>query len=264
VNYQSPFPIWLDSKNPLIQLVQTPKFFTPTSEFSQSLSAPPTAAHPLTLAWMGAMELAGLKKEEAEYFGLVNQPAVQIGGIAAGGPSEKAGIKQGDIVVKMDGQPLERADDPDDLPLVLRRKLLRMNPGTVVTFSILRGKDQPLKDVRVTLEPRPPQPATAKRYWAQDLGFGVRELVFEDRYIQKLAPDAGGLIVTVIKPDSSAGNGHLQMNDLVTQMNGQSATDLASFKTAYQNFRKSQPAEAVVMVVRREGHEETIRIEPPQ
>ncbi len=264
MNYQTGFPIWLNEKNPLIPLINLPKFFTPTSEFAQSLSDPPTAAHPLTLSWMGAMELAGLKKEEAEYFGLVNQPAVQIGGIAPGGPSEKAGIKQGDIIVKVDGKPLERADDPDDLPMVLRQKLLRLKPGTVVNFSLMRGKDQPLKEVSVTLEPRPPQPASAKRYWADDLGFGVREMVFQDRYILKLSNDAGGLVVTVVKPDSSAATGHLQMNDLVTQLNGQPVTDLASFKAAYQDFRKSQATEAVVMVVRREGHEETIRIEPPQ
>jgi serine protease Do len=264
VNYQPPFPMWLNDANPLIPLVSPPKFFTPTSEIAQSLNDPPTADHRIQLAWIGAMELNGLKKEEAEYFGLVNQPAVQIGDVAPNGPAEKAGLKQGDIIVKLDGKALERTDDPEDLPMFLRQKFLRLKPGTDVTLTIMTTKGQPMKDVHVILEPRPPLPSEAKRYWAEDLGFGVRELAFQDRYVLKLKPDATGLYVAVVKPESSAATGGLKINDLVTQLNGQSVTDLASFKTAYEAFRKDKPRDAVVMVAIREGREETIRIEPPQ
>jgi serine protease Do len=264
VNYQPPFPMWLNDANPLVPLVSPPKFITPTSEIAQSLNDPPTADHHIQLAWIGAMELNGLKKEEAEYFGLVNQPAVQIGGVATNGPAEKAGLKQGDIVVKVDGQPLQRTDDPEDLPMLLRQKLLRMKPGTKVILTVLSGAGQPTKQVTVTLEPRPPAPNEAKRYWAEDLGFGVRELAFQDRYVLKLRPGSTGLYVAVVRPESSSATGGLKPNDLVTQLNGQPVTDVDSFKTAYEAFRKAQPTTAVVMVATREGKEETIRIEPPQ
>jgi serine protease Do len=256
--------MWLNDANPLVPLVSPPKFITPTSEISQSLADPPTADHHIQLAWIGAMELNGLKKEEADYFGLVNQPAVQIGGVAPNGPAEKAGLKQGDIVTKVDGKPLERTDDPEDLPMLLRQKLLRLKPGTKVDLTVLSGAGQPTKQVTVTLEPRPPLPNEAKRYWAEDLGFGVRELAFQDRYVLKLQPKSTGLYVAVVRPDSSAATGGLKPNDLVTQLNGQPVTDVDSFKTTYEAFRKDQPTTAVVMVAIREGKEETIRIEPPQ
>jgi S1-C subfamily serine protease len=173
-------------------------------------------------------------------------------------------MKQGDIIVKVNGKPLERGDEPEELPMILRHQLLRLKPGTTVTFSVMRTKGQPLQEMKVTLESRPKQANIAKRYWADDLGFGVRELVFIDTYTLKLKPDAKGLMVTIVKPESSAATGRLRPNDLVTQMNGQPVTDLESFKTSYADVRKTHPSDAVVMVVRREGREETIRIEPPQ
>jgi S1-C subfamily serine protease len=148
--------------------------------------------------------------------------------------------------------------------MLLRQKLLRLKPGTTVTLTVLRVKGEPTKDVPVVLEARPPGPNEAKRYWAEDLGFGVRELVFQDRYVLKLKADDGGLYVAVVKPESSAATGGLKPGDLITQLNGQPVTDLAAFKTAYEAFRTGQPRTAVVMVARREGREETIRIEPPQ
>ena len=237
---------------------------TPTAEFAQGLSDPPTADHPLDLPWIGVLELNGLKKEEAEYFGLVDQPAIQIGGIADGAPADKAGMKQGDIIVKVDGKPLERGDEPEELPMILHRRLLKLKPGATVTFTVMRLKGQPLQDLKMTLASRPKQANIARRFWAEDLGFGVRELVYIDTYEFKLKPDAKGLYVTVVKPESSAATGRIHPGDLVTQLNGQPVLDLDFFKKNYSDFRTTHPRDAVVMVVLREGREETIRIEPPQ
>jgi serine protease Do len=264
VNTQTAPLVLNDQNNPMISLLQPPKLITPTAEFAISLADPPTAEHPLELGWIGVPEMNGLKKEESEYFGLQDQPAIQIGGIVPGTPAERAGLQQGDIVIKVDGQPLERGDEPDELPMILRHKLLRHKVGDTVTFTVLRGKGQPTKDIKITLDPRPKQANLAQRFWAEDLGFGVRELVYIDRYALKLKPEEQGLVTTVVKRDSSAATGRLRPNDLVTQLNGQPVTDLDSFKKAYEAFRKDKPREAVVMVVRREGREETIRIEPPQ
>jgi hypothetical protein len=39
---------------------------------------------------------------------------------------------------------------------------------------------------------------------------------------------------------------------------------LDEFQKSYEQARKDKPKEAVVLVVRREGSEDTVRIEPPQ
>jgi serine protease Do len=243
------------------------RYFMPTSEFQIALDNPPTPEHPVPLAWTGLPEqlLTGLSKNDAALFKLENQPAIQINDIFPDSPAEKAGLKKKDIIVKYEGQPLERGDQPEELPAILRHKLIQRKPGEVVTFSVIRGKDQPPHDVKVTLEARPKPENLAQRYWSEEIGFGVREMVVPDRYALKLKKtDKDGVLVTVLKEGGSAGSAGLRPFDMITQVNGQPITDLATFKTAYEDFRRDHEHEAIVLVVHRGGGDETIRIEPPQ
>lgn len=253
-----------DTGNNLAAVTNPPKFFTPTRDFAQSLEDPPAADKPIRLSWLGVPQLTGLNKDVAEVYGLTNQPAAQIGEILPETPAAKAGLKQGDVIVKMNGRPLERGDEPAEVPAMLNRKILRMKPGEEVTLSVMRKRNTPLEDVKVTLAEQPAKPNTAKRFWAEDLGFAARELTFWDTYARHLAADTKGVAVALVKPQSSAQSGNLRREDLITQLNAQPVTDVEQFKTAYQAARKEKPRDAVVLVIRRGGREDTVRIEPPQ
>jgi S1-C subfamily serine protease len=133
-----------------------------------------------------------------------------------------------------------------------------------VTFSVLRNRGEPLKEIKVTLEEMPKRPSSAKRWFAEDLGFSAREMVFMDTYVRRLEPDAKGVIVALIRPQSAAHTGGLRDNDLISELNREPVTDLEQFQKAYQDFRKQNPREAVVMVVQRGPDTKVIRIEPPQ
>jgi S1-C subfamily serine protease len=118
--------------------------------------------------------------------------------------------------------------------------------------------------VKVSLEERPMMPNLAKRYYAEDLGFSVRELVFIDRYQRRLKDDAKGVVVTLIKPQSAAQSAKLGMNDMITEMNGQPVASVEEFQKGYEAIRKEKAREALVLVVQRESNTQVIRIEPPQ
>ena len=253
-----------DPTNPLSGVTVPPKFFVPTRDFALGLSDPPKSGEPQKLPWMGVPQLTGVNKDVAELRGLANKPAIEIGEVIPNTPAEKGGLKQGMIIVKINGEPLERGDEPEELPQIMRRKLLRMKVGDTVTFTVMTGKDQPTQDIKVTLEEQPRRQNTAKRWYAEDLGFSARETVFMDLYQRRLQPDAKGVLVSFIRPQSAAQAGELRREDLITELNREPVTDLEQFKTAYQEFRKSKPREAVVMVVQREGNTKVIRIEPPQ
>jgi serine protease Do len=241
-----------------------PKLFVPTRFFDQSFGDLPTPGNPLKLPWIGVPQLTGLTKDVAEVFNLQDQPAIQVGDVIRDAPADRAGLKQGDIIVKVNGLPLERGDQPEELPQIFRRKILRMKPGEQVVLSVLRRRGQPLQDITITLSEQPPRANTAKRYFADDLGYAVRDAVFVDTYARHLPADAKGVVVAVIRPQSSAETGGLQFNDFIQRLNGEPVTDVAAFQTAYEQLRKDKPKESVVLVVLREGREDTIRIEPPQ
>jgi len=269
VNFQSDQAAFLnmnDPRNPLSSVTNPPIFFVPTRDFAAGIKTPPVAGTLPKYPWLGIPQQAmtGLNKDVAEELGLKDQPAIELGDIIKGTPAERAGLKSGDVIVKVNGQPLERGDAPEELPMILVRQLRRMNVGDEVTLSLMRTKGEPLADVKVSLEERPMMPNLAKRYYAEDLGFSVRELVFIDRYQRRLKDDAKGVVVTLIKPQSAAQSAKLGMNDMITEMNGQPVASVEEFQKAYEAIRKEKPREALVLVVQRESNTQVIRIEPPQ
>lgn len=259
---QSPF--LNDPRNAMQAVYNPPRLFVPSYDFTLGLKDPPTGK-PLALAFSGMAQFTGLTKEVAEYYGLKNnQPAVQVGDVIPGFAAEKAGIKPGDVIVKLDGEPLERGDQPEETWRILTRKISRKKVGQDVTFTVISGKDQPPHDVKLTLGERPKPASRAKRFWAEDLGFTVREIVFDDTYERRLDKETGGAVVALIKPNSSAQTARLAIGDLVTQFNGQAVKNLDDFQTRYNAFRKTNPHDAVVLEVLRGTATQVIRIEPPQ
>jgi serine protease Do len=254
-----------DDIDALSSIDNPPNIFVPSSDFLFSLSDPPKPGEPLKLGWMGIPQLTGIDKDVAEVFGLTDQPAVEVGDVVADAPAAKAGLKTGMKIVKVNGQPLERGDEPEELPGIMTRKLMRLKPGDKVTLSVATDPGKPLQEITVTLGLRPKHANLAERYYADDLGFSVREMVFEDTYFRKLPADYKGLVVSIIKPQSPAATGKLEPNDVITQFNNQPITDLAAFEKEYQAFRKDKPKDAIVLVVlRTDASTQTIRIEPPQ
>jgi S1-C subfamily serine protease len=240
-------------------------FFVATRFFAPSLADPPTPEHPVHLPWLGVTGMSGIKPEAATYFGLKNQPAVQIGDVIPDQPAAKAGLQSGDIIIKFNGQNLERGDLPEELPMILTRRIRQLPVGAKVTLTVLNIGGGPTREVTLTLADRPKEANVARRFYAKDLGFVAREAVFSDAYTHKMAPDAKGVVIDLIRRDGAAATAKLNRDDWVLQLNGELVIDFDQFKHDYEAFRHDHAKDAVVLVVhRRDGSEETINIEPPQ
>jgi serine protease Do len=263
VAYQQGHSMLLNGNNSAIQMLSTPpRFFVPARDFLPSLADPPKG-EPLRLPWLGA-PLIGLTKEVAEYYNMKNATAAQVGEVIPQSPAAKAGLKAGDKIVKFNGEKLERGDEPEETPRILLRKIRRMKPGDKIVLGVLREKDKPTTDISITLEEQPRQANLAKRYYAEDLGLSVRDVVFADTYAKRVAADTKGVVVSYVRQASSAASAGLRIGDMVTEINKTPVTDLENFKTTYKEFREKNPKQQVVLVVIREQKTEVIKIEPPQ
>ncbi len=242
-----------------------PKLFIPSTDFVASLKDLSTVDKQEPIPWLGSLELKGLDKEFAEFFDLKNTPAVQVGDVVKDSPADKAGLKTLDVIVKFNGQPIERGDMPVELPQILTRKIQRLKPGDQITLGVIHQKGDAPKEITVTLGERPKQPQDARRFYAKDLGFVTREVVFVDTYRRHLPSNAPGVVIVLLRPSAAAQAAKLHVNDMVTQMNGQPVQNLDQFKKDYQQFRKEKPHDPVVLeVTQLDGKQQTINIEPPQ
>jgi putative serine protease PepD len=62
--------------------------------------------------------------------------------VTVNGPADQAGIKAGDVILKIDGRPVT---EPDELIVAIRAQ----TPGETITLTVLRGKSE--SQVRVKL-----------------------------------------------------------------------------------------------------------------
>src|SRR5262245_42623094 len=92
-------------------------------------------AIPVDFARGIADELIASGKVTRPGFGLQVQPisgGLFVQAVTAGGPADKAGLRPGDVIVEVDGEPAESID-----PLVV--KTLEMQPGDTVDLTYERG-----------------------------------------------------------------------------------------------------------------------------
>jgi S1-C subfamily serine protease len=84
--------------------------------------------------------------ELAESFGLKSRAGALIAGVMRNSPADKAGMKPGDILLGIGGQPVGDAQ-------VMLELIAGLTPGEAASFSVSReGK---LRDLSVTIGKRP-------------------------------------------------------------------------------------------------------------
>ena len=102
----------------------------------------------VTRGWIG-VEPQDVTPEIAESFGLQQKSGAIVAGVLQGGPADKAGIKPGDILVDVNGQPITDTTR-------LLNVIAQIKPGTDAKVHLVR-KNKDL-DVDVMIGKRPPPP----------------------------------------------------------------------------------------------------------
>ena len=97
---------------------------------------------------IGAIDLSG---QLGKYFGAPDGQGVLVSEVRDSTPAAKAGLQAGDVITKLDGEPVRNVGE-------LRGKLEEKRDAKTVTLTILRkGAEMP-----VTVEPQaPPTPKPA-------------------------------------------------------------------------------------------------------
>jgi len=155
--------------------------------------------------------------EDAEFFGLDEVRGVLVQNAQEGGPAAEAGIQQGDVLLSIDGEPLESAGD-------LQQEIAERSPGDDVAIELLRNGER--REVQVELEevdldiptgPIEPDDADA----VQRLGMTVGPLTPQIRSQLELENDIEGAIVLEVVPFSAAYRRGIAPGAVVLEVGGE-------------------------------------------
>jgi Do/DeqQ family serine protease len=168
--------------------------------------------------------IASITKEYAKEFKVPDLAGALVQDVTRGGPAEKAGIKNGDVIRKMNDQTLESSNQ-------LMAMVTDMNPGTNVKLDILRD-GQPMT-IHVTVGERPANlPTTVGTGQAPTegalRGITVQNLTPDLRDRLGLSPDVRGVVITELDPNSPAAR-TLQPGDVIENINRHPVNTVADF-----------------------------------
>ncbi|MCG3163151.1 MAG: Periplasmic pH-dependent serine endoprotease DegQ [Acidobacteria bacterium] len=168
-----------------------------------------------------------ITSDMAASLGLKDVRGVIVSNVEQRSPAERAGLKQGDVITAINGNPVNDSNS-------LRNLIATSSPGTDVTITILRdGREQQL---RATLGELPSQTtgrASGGNSGGEDnLGLTTTPMTPELAARLGLRRDAQGLVVTDVDPGGAAGEAGLQPGDVIEQVNRQPVRSSDDLKSA--------------------------------
>jgi serine protease Do len=196
----------------------------------------------VTRGWLG-VQIQPITDDLAEGLGLKETKGAIISDLTENSPALKAGLKQGDTILKANG---EAIDDVRDLS----KTIAAVKPGAKIPVEILRdGKPETITVEIGTMPGETPKMAsageTSKTLTLSDLGLDVEQ-----------ADDGAGLRITKVNPDSEAARRGLKAGDIILEVAGQPVTSPGDVA---QNVEKSK-GKRVLMLVRQGDNQRFIAL----
>ncbi|GMU92981.1 MAG: putative periplasmic serine endoprotease DegP-like protein [Candidatus Hydrogenedentota bacterium] len=180
----------------------------------------------------------------AEALGLPDPSGAYVnGGSTENSPAEKAGIKQGDVIRKVNGLQIAGAKD-------LVKRISAYSPGTTVNVEVWRDK-QPL-NLEVTLAEYAGSMVKA-RFGSPILGMRLLVITPELKKERGLAPEFQGLVVVDVERGSPAYEAEIGVGDIIVEIQQKPVSTVEDFRKMVNEF--GQPGKSVLVRVLREGGE---------
>ncbi|HVC54377.1 MAG TPA: DegQ family serine endoprotease [Stellaceae bacterium] len=205
----------------------------------------------VTRGWLG-VAIQGITPTIARSLGLnPDQPdGALVAAVTPHSPAEKAGIKQGDVIVSAGGHPVKSVHD-------LPRLVAATPPGRALAVRVLRDRKEVTLEATVAQMPAAAQVASVPggAEEATSLGLSLSSITPELRRKFSIPKDVEGVVVTHIADNSGAAALGIQPGDVISSIDQEPA------RTPLQAAKKLQAAAtkgSVLLLVNRHGQSQFV------
>ncbi|WP_448189793.1 DegQ family serine endoprotease [Azospirillum sp. sgz301742] len=204
--------------------------------------------------WLG-VQIQQVSPDIAENLSVAEQKGALVTSVTPGGPAEKAGIKQGDVILSFGGKDIEKM-----------RQLPRMVAGTEagreVAVKLMReGREQSLQVTVGAMEPETqmaaagssgPTPPRGSVRSEKALGLTLAPMSENMREAFEIEDGAEGVVVAEVSENSAASDRGFEAGDVIVEVGQEPVKKpeevLAKIKSARDQGRKT-----VLMLISRHG-----------
>ncbi len=182
----------------------------------------------VTRGWLGVV-IQNVDEDLAQSFHLEKAKGILVSEVADDSPAKAAGLKQGDVILELNGVPLNDVAD-------LRNKIAMTTPDTTVKLQIIRNGHE--KSIAVTIGEQPSSfGTTAQKRIArpqsdsilENMGLSLQDLD-ADLADQFNYTKGQGVLIAQVTPDSPAARVGLRPGQLIEEVNQRRVHSLAELK----------------------------------
>lgn len=204
----------------------------------------------VTRGWIG-IGIQDLTQNMAPAFGLSEARGVVVTDIAPDGPARKSELAVDDVILEMDGQPVNDVNQ-------FRLSVANTAPGTNVRFKLMRGGKT--RETAITLGELPAQAQQAQV--APDssplAGMSVDELTADVARQLGLPSRTKGVVISDVSSDSPAADLGLRRGDVITEVNRKPVASVDEFRQALSAAGKG----TILLRINRRGSSGYLVVEP--
>ncbi len=196
--------------------------------------------------WLG-VAIQEVTPEIARAVGLDEPRGAMVSAVYAGDPADRAGIRKGDIILRINSHDIED-------PRGLTRYVGNLKPDAKVGIVVWRDSrevvlettlEKRLDEHIATLEQGPAQTEEIK----DRLGLVLKDIT-PDMQRQFSLGDAKGVLVVDIDPGASAAKSKIEKMDIVKEVGGREVNSVEEYLAAIQGLKKGQ---TVLFLIERES-----------
>ncbi len=195
--------------------------------------------------WLG-VRIQDVTKEIADVENLDEPRGALVASVAENSPSQKAGVKAGDIILEFNG---EKIKEMKELPTIVARTEVGKN----VKVKIWRNKKEIVKTIKLgRLETSEDfkvaeKKTSSKETLIDELKINVRLINKEDIKSRNLPNQTSGLIITKIENDSPL-KGSIELNSIILEAQKKKIRSIEDLSEAVNNVLKSDQKTILLVI----------------
>jgi serine protease Do len=203
--------------------------------------------------WLG-VEIQPVNAGIAEGLGLDKPKGAIVAKVVPGGPADKAGVQQGDVILSVNG---EGVTSVRTLPALVAA----VEPDKKADFQILRNGTERALSVTLGDRTESQQVAAATDGGGEEsaLGLTLSGLDRSTRQRFDIPADAEGVVITGLDPDSEAAAKGLGVGDVIVQVSGEAVRSPADVERTVK-AAKGSDRKTVLLLVRKDDQQRFVAL----
>lgn len=198
---------------------------------AKTVLEPLIAGRTIVYGWLG-VQIQDVTDDVAEYYGLKEREGVLVYQVLPDGPAQRAGMKDGDIIKRYDGQAVHHSRELID-------RVSGAKAGAKVAVEILREGQRQVLQVVIGERPTDLDQMAAGGAVEAWRGMKVASLRPELAEQFNLPPETTGVIVIEVAPESPAGASGLRPGDVINEINRVRIERLDDYRRAIAQIQEN-------------------------